>query len=136
LLVFTGFVRELDVDSIAALSGSSSVLHSNDLEKLLFIAGGASLLCYLIIQRAHALAMIGRMLSGFSWPFVAAIILGFAGAYLMESAFKHIPNAQFIEEQLETAAYLMFLVAALRTLELTLAARNAMIATPAPVKPL
>lgn len=119
ILMGTGVLREIDVKT---WNGPSwwNFLTNHGLQEVLLVGGGLLALGYLIVNRSHLPAILARATTPFSWPFNLAVAVTFVGAYLLERRLKFIPNAQLIEEYAEFAGYVLFIVAALRTLELSL----------------
>jgi hypothetical protein len=117
ILMGTGVLRELDVKTWPGPDWWEFLTH-HGLQEVLLLGGGVFALIYLYAHRSYFAAIVGRGLTWFSWPFNVAVIVTFVGAYLLERRLRFLPQSQLLEEYAELAGYILFVVAAFRTLEL------------------
>ena len=123
MLMATGVIRELDVQTWHGPAWWTW-LTQHGLQEILLVGGGVVALVYLFVNREYFRGILSQALSWFSWPFHMGVAITFCGAYLLERKLKFLPNAQLIEEYVEFAGYILLVVAALRTLELSSAFRR------------
>jgi len=117
ILMGTGVLRELDVKTWPGPDWWEFLTH-HGLQEVLLVGGGVFALVYLYVQRVYFAGLVGRALTWFSWPFNLGVIVTIVGAYLLERQLRFWPQSQLLEEYAELAGYLLFVVAAFRTLEL------------------
>jgi hypothetical protein len=117
ILMGTGVLREIDVKTWPGPDWWEFLTH-HGLQEALLVVGGVFALVYLSVQRVYLAGVVDRALTCFSWPFNLGVIVTFIGAYLFDRWLRFVPQSQLIEECAELAGYLLFVVAAFRTLEL------------------